>query len=71
MITTSVNNIPFFYVVFNNFFIFLCFSQQQRFSLSIPLFSKEKRIYMFYYKTFSARMLHLSFFIQTKFILLA
>lgn len=36
-----------------------------------PLFSKEKRIYMFYYKTFSARMLHLSFFIQTKFILLA
>lgn len=26
-----------------------------------PLFSKEKRIYMFYYKTFSARMLHLSF----------
>ena len=35
-----------------------------------PLFSKEKRIYMFYYKTFSVRMLHLSFFIQTKFILL-
>lgn len=38
---------------------------------SLRLFLKEKRIYMFYYKTFSARMLHLSFFIQTKFILLA
>ena len=36
-----------------------------------PLFPKEKRIYMFYYKTFSVRMLHLSFFIKTKFILLS